>query len=317
MTEAVQQDKELNLYRENEEITEIIENAEKDEIIFDWGYTGDAVQQYFRDISPYKIMTPEEETECFRRLAEGDESVKEIISLRNQRLVVSVAKRYVPRVQSLDIMDLIMEGNFGLMTAISRFEYTRGYKFSTYAVNWIRQSIMRAIHNTDSQIRIPVHMYERKAQLGKIKTQMEKDGKPVTIKAMQKESGLSEESIKRSMFTEALYSPVSLSAIVGEEEHGVPTEFGDFLAAPDSTVGYERAEMASMQQDINCVLSGVSERNREIFLRRMGFYGQPETLQQIADDYNMTRERVRQIEAKILKKFRSAPNLRKFRLYAS
>lgn len=313
-----------SLYLEDESTEELLNEANNLENIteHDTEYIGDAMQMFLMDIRPYKLLTAEQEKELFRKIEKGVEEAKETVCLHNQRLVISVAKKYATSAQSMDIMDLVMEGNVGLKIAIERFDYKRGYKFSTYAINWIRQTILRSLYNYDAQIRMPIHLHERNTQIKRTRTELtNRYGREATTEELVEELcskyGLSEKQVLKHMDTFELNTTVSLSTAVGEPSHGEQSTLEDLIPDADSVKEFNHVELSFMKKEVDEVLSRFSERNREIFLRRMGFYGKVETLQSIADDIGMTRERVRQIEEKILKEFQKPSNRRKFLSYAS
>lgn len=279
------------------------------------GKDKDFVYDYFKTISKFNVYTPEEEKEAFIRLKNGDETAKEEIINHNLKLVVSVAKKYIGTTKSLTFEDLIMEGNIGLIAAVDKFDYELGNKFSTYAIHWIRQSIGRAIMNNDSEIRIPVHMQEKKLAFKRAITLKES--------SLQKELNYSEmKELLNTLFDNEdtrismenawrLKDLVSLNSFVSSDDSDGESEIGDFIE-DKANITDMTAISGFRSQDIKNVLEQkLNEREQYIITRRFGLDGLPvSTLEMLGSSLDLTRERVRQIEAKALKKLKH-PNVKK------
>ena len=261
--------------------------------------TTDPVRMYLKEIGKIPLLSAEEELELAKRISEGDESAKKRMVEANLRLVVSVAKHYLGR--GMQLLDLIQEGNMGLLKAVEKFDYTKGYKFSTYATWWIRQSITRAVADQARTIRIPVHMVETINRVSRTSRSLVQElGREPTLSEISKYLGISEEKIAEVM--KIAQDPVSLETPVGEEDD---SHLGDFI--PDSEVA-EPAESASynmLRQQLNEVMQTLSPRECKVLRLRFGLEdGRAHTLEEVGREFDVTRERVRQIEAKALRKLR-------------
>ena len=267
----------------------------------------DSVKVYLKQISMYPICTPMEELEYFQRIMGGDEKAKDEFASRNLRLVVSIAKRYINR--GMHFLDLIQEGSLGLLKAIDKFDPKKGYKFSTYATWWIRQAVQRSIADQARTIRLPVHTVERLNQYINFvrKYEQEYAEKP-TESLIAEELELTLEQVR---FLESLtVEPVSIYTPIGEEEDSV---LGDFIVS-DGEVPEERAEQVDLKETIDKAFERLTEREREVLKHRFGLASErPKTLEEVGLIFDVTRERIRQIEAKALRKLRRPGNpLREF-----
>lgn len=259
----------------------------------------DPVRMYLKEIGKIPLLTAEEELELAKRISAGDEAAKKRMVEANLRLVVSVAKHYLGR--GMQLLDLIQEGNMGLLKAVEKFDHTKGYKFSTYATWWIRQSITRAVADQARTIRIPVHMVETINRVSRAARALVQElGREPTISEISEQLGISEEKIAEVM--KIAQDPVSLETPVGEEDD---SHLGDFI--PDSDVK-EPAESASynmLRQQLSEVMQTLSARECKVLRLRFGLEdGRAHTLEEVGREFDVTRERVRQIEAKALRKLR-------------
>ncbi|WP_426351200.1 sigma-70 family RNA polymerase sigma factor [Alloiococcus sp. CFN-8] len=262
--------------------------------------TDDSVRMYLKEIGSIPLLTPEKEVELARRIESGDETAREEMIKSNLRLVVSVAKRYA-RGSSLSILDLIQEGNTGLIKAVERFDHHRGYKFSTYALWWIRQAVTRAIADQSRTIRVPVHMRETMNRISRVSREffLENDREPNTseiVDIMAMDEHKLEEIMK-------LYGDtLSLDTPVGEEED---TLLLDFIADDEQGDQFQRAELNFLKEEIKEILSTLSEREQKILSLRFGFEGDRiYTLEEVGQMFRLTRERIRQIEGRALTRLR-------------
>ena len=259
----------------------------------------DPVKMYLKDIGKVPLLTQEEEVELAKRMAEGDEEAKRRLSEANLRLVVSIAKRYVGR--GLLFLDLIQEGNFGLMKAVEKFDYTKGFKFSTYSTWWIKQSITRAIADQARTIRIPVHMVETINKLTRVTRQLtQKLGREPNVEEIGKEMNISEEKVREIM--KISQDTVSLDTPVGEEED---SNLGTFIQDENAISPQESATQVMLKEQLLEVLNSLTPREQKVIMLRYGIEdGHSRTLEDVGKEFNVTRERIRQIEAKALKKLR-------------
>jgi len=273
--------------------------------------TGDPVKMYLQDIGKIPLLTREQEVELAKRVVEGDPSAREALINANLRLVVSIAKKYIGR--GLSFLDLIQEGNLGLMKAVEKFDYTKGYKFSTYATWWIRQAITRAIADQARTIRIPVHMIETVRELHRIKKEhLQETGAVPDQETLAQELGMPVEKVKRvenvSQYTSSLERPI------GEDEED---SLGDLIPDEHAPSPTKEAYRQFMSEELERALNQLNERERDILILRYGIRdGHPRTLKEVAGEFNITRERVRQIEIKALDKLKHPTRkeeLKKFR----
>ena len=266
----------------------------------------DPVRMYLKEIGRVPLLTAEEEVALARRMEAGDESARHRLEEANLRLVVSIAKRYVGR--GMLFLDLIQEGNLGLLKAVEKFDYSKGYKFSTYATWWIRQAITRAIADQARTIRIPVHMVETINKYLRISRRLVQElGRDPTPDEVAKHMGLSTARVREIM--KIAQEPVSLETPIGEEED---SHLGDFIedeAAPDPA---DAASMMLLKEQIADVLKTLAPREAEVLRLRFGLEdGRSRTLEEVGQNFGVTRERIRQIEAKALRKLRHPVRLRK------
>ena len=259
----------------------------------------DPVRMYLKEIGKIPLLTSEEEMEVAKRLAEGDESAHNTMVEANLRLVVSIAKRYVGR--GLPFLDLIQEGNLGLIKAVGKFDYTKGYKFSTYATWWIRQAISRAIADHARTIRIPVHMVETINRVSCASHELVQDlGREPTSTEIAKRLNLSTEKVEEIM--RVAQEPVSLETPVGEEDD---SHLGDFIQDEDASEPADAATYAMLREQLAGVLKTLTPREEKVLCLRYGLTdGRMHTLEEVGDEFEVTRERIRQIEAKALRKLR-------------
>ena len=260
----------------------------------------DPVKMYLKEIGRVPLLKPEDEPEIAKRIEEGDEEAKNILISSNLRLVVSIAKKYVGR--GMLFLDLIQEGNMGLVKAVEKFDYTKGFKFSTYATWWIRQAITRAIADQARTIRIPVHMVETINKLSRIQRQLvqELGRDPSAEEISARMDGISPEKVRE--IQKIALEPVSLETPIGEEDD---SHLGDFIEDKDAMSPDEYANNQLLKDEINSVLAGLTEREEKVLRLRFGLYdGRTRTLEEVGKEFNVTRERIRQIEAKALRKLK-------------
>ena len=272
--------------------------------------TDDPVRMYFKEIGKVPLLTAEEERELAIRIEQGDEEAKKKLCESNLRLVVSIARRYLNR--GLSFLDLIQEGNLGLIKAVEKFDYTKGYKFSTYATWWIRQAITRSIADQARTIRIPVHMVETINKLIRISRQLLQEyGREPTSEEIAKEMGISVEKVRE--IKKISQDPVSLETPIGEEED---SHLGDFIPDEDIPSPVDAAAYSMLQKQLRDVLDTLSEREKKVLILRFGLDdGRPRTLEEVGREFNVTRERIRQIEAKALRKLRHPSRSKKLKDY--
>lgn len=260
----------------------------------------DPVKMYLKEIGRVDLLDPKDEPEIARRIQEGDEDAKRKLIAANLRLVVSIAKKYVGR--GMLFLDLIQEGNMGLVKAVEKFDYTKGFKFSTYATWWIRQAITRAIADQARTIRIPVHMVETINKLTRIQRQLVQDlGRdPSAEEIAAKMENISPEKVRE--IQKIALEPVSLETPIGEEDD---SHLGDFIEDKEALSPDEYANNQLLKDEINTVLQGLTEREEKVLRLRFGLYdGRTRTLEEVGKEFNVTRERIRQIEAKALRKLK-------------
>ncbi|EFR39939.1 RNA polymerase sigma factor RpoD [Selenomonas sp. oral taxon 137 str. F0430] len=266
----------------------------------------DPVRMYLKEIGRVPLLTAEEEVELARRMEAGDASARHRLEEANLRLVVSIAKRYVGR--GMLFLDLIQEGNLGLLKAVEKFDYSKGYKFSTYATWWIRQAITRALADQARTIRIPVHMVETINKLVRVsRSLLQELGRDATAEEIAKEMGLSVVRVREIM--KIAQEPVSLETPVGEEED---SHLGDFIEDEAALDPADAASMMLLKEQISEVLKTLAPREAEVLRLRFGLEdGRSRTLEEVGQSFGVTRERIRQIEAKALRKLRHPVRLRK------
>ena len=266
----------------------------------------DPVRMYLKEIGRVPLLTAEEEVDLARRMEAGDESARHRLEEANLRLVVSIAKRYVGR--GMLFLDLIQEGNLGLLKAVEKFDYSKGYKFSTYATWWIRQAITRAISDQARTIRIPVHMVETINKYIRISRQLLQElGRDPTPEEIAKHMGLSALRVREIM--KIAQEPVSLETPIGEEED---SHLGDFIEDEAALDPADAASMMLLKEQIADVLKTLAPREAEVLRLRFGLEdGRSRTLEEVGQSFGVTRERIRQIEAKALRKLRHPVRLRK------
>ena len=259
----------------------------------------DPVKVYLKDIGRVPLLSPEEEIELAIRIKDNDQEAKDRLTKANLRLVVSIAKRYVGR--GMMFLDLIQEGNLGLIKAVDKFDYTKGFKFSTYATWWIRQAITRAIADQGRTIRIPVHMVETINKVKKTSNMLlHRDGRDPTPEDIADELGMPVEKVRDIL--RISQEPVSLETPIGEEED---SHLGDFIPDEDALSPADAAAMTFLKSKVNEVLETLTPREAEVLRLRFGLRdGTPQTLEEVGKAFNVTRERIRQIEAKALRKLR-------------
>jgi RNA polymerase primary sigma factor len=259
----------------------------------------DPVKIYLKEIGRVPLLSSEEEIELAERMAKGDVKAKKRLSEANLRLVVSIAKRYVGR--GMQFLDLIQEGNLGLIKAVEKFDHTKGFKFSTYATWWIRQAITRAIADQARTIRIPVHMVETITKVKKVSSQLlHKNGHDPSPEEIAEELDMPVERIREIM--RIAQDPVSLETPIGEEED---SHLGDFIPDDDAPAPAEAASLILLKEQLGEVLSTLTDREEKVLRLRFGLEdGRSRTLEEVGKEFNVTRERIRQIEAKALRKLR-------------
>ena len=268
----------------------------------------DPVRMYLKEIGKVPLLTAKRERELAERMAEGDETAKDELVEANLRLVVSIAKRYVGK--GMYFLDLIQEGNLGLMKAVDKFDYTKGYKFSTYATWWIRQAITRAIADQARTIRIPVHMVETIHKVSRYSRQMLQElGREPTADEIGEKMGLSAEKVREIM--KIAQDPVSLETPIGEEED---SHLGDFIPDDDTPAPAEAASATILREVLERQLHTLTLREEHVIKLRFGLYdGRSRTLEEVGKEFDITRERIRQIEAKALRKLRHPSRARHLR----
>ena len=272
----------------------------------------DSVRMYLKEIGRYPLLTPEEEKELGRRMSEGDEEAKKKMTEANLRLVVSVAKRYTGR--GLQFLDLIQEGNLGLMKAVDKFDHEKGFKFSTYATWWIRQSVTRAIADQAKTIRVPVHMVETINKVIRTsRTLLQELGREPGEEELAEALGMSVEKVRDIL--KIAQEPVSLETPIGEEED---SHLGDFIPAEGASDPAELASETLMREQIRKAISTLTLREQRVLELRYGLDdGRSRTLEEVGLEFGVTRERIRQIESKAIRKLRHPTRSRIFQDYFS
>ena len=297
---------ELEELEEIEEVTE--EEMNETEAMADTFSTDDPVRMYLKEIGKVPLLTPEEEQDLAKRMAEGDEEAKRRMAEANLRLVVSIAKRYVGR--GMLFLDLIQEGNLGLIKAVEKFDYTKGYKFSTYATWWIRQAITRAIADQARTIRIPVHMVETINKVIRVSRQLLQElGHDPSAEEIAAEMNMPVDKVRDIL--KIAQEPVSLETPIGEEED---SHLGDFIPDEDASEPSEAASFSLLKEQLMEVLDTLTPREKKVLELRFGIVdGRTRTLEEVGKEFNVTRERIRQIEAKALRKLRHPSRSKKLR----
>ena len=268
----------------------------------------DPVKVYLKEIGRVPLLTPEEEIDLAVRIKNGDESAKKRLSEANLRLVVSIAKRYLGR--GMQFLDLIQEGNLGLIKAVEKFDYTKGFKFSTYATWWIRQAITRAIADQARTIRIPVHMVETINKVKKVSSQLlHTNGHEPTAEEIASELDMPVDKVREIM--RVAQEPVSLETPIGEEED---SHLGDFIPDDDAPAPQDAASHTLLKEQLADVLDTLTPREEKVLRLRFGLEdGRSRTLEEVGKEFNVTRERIRQIEAKALRKLRHPSRSKKLK----
>ena len=270
--------------------------------------TEDPVRMYLKEIGNVPLLTSEEEVELAKRVEQGDEEAKKKLTEANLRLVVSIAKKYVGR--GMPFLDLIQEGNMGLMKAVDKFDYTKGYKFSTYATWWIRQAITRGIADTGRTIRVPVHMVETINKTLRMTRQLLQElGREPTPEEVAAELGVPVSKVREVL--KISRDPVSLDTPIGEEDD---SHLGDFIEDDSAQSPADSAAFSMMREELDNALNSLTEREKQVVRLRFGLEdGRPRTLEEVGKEFNVTRERIRQIEAKALRKLRHPSRSKKLK----
>ena len=298
-------EEEMNLSEEDEVDMENIDLSVPEGVSIE-----DPVRMYLKEIGKVPLLTAEEEISLAKRMENGDESAKKRLAEANLRLVVSIAKRYVER--GMLFLDLIQEGNLGLIKAVEKFDYRKGYKFSTYATWWIRQAITRAIADQARTIRIPVHMVETINKLIRVSRQLLQElGREPQPEEIAEEMNMSVDRVREIL--KISQEPVSLETPIGEEED---SHLGDFIQDDNVPVPADAAAFTLLKEQLVEVLGTLTEREQKVLRLRFGLDdGRARTLEEVGKEFNVTRERIRQIEAKALRKLRHPSRSRKLKDY--
>ena len=273
----------------------------------------DPVKMYLKDIGKVPLLSSDEEIDLAKRMAEGDQAAKAKLSKSNLRLVVSIAKRYVSR-SNMQFLDLIQEGNIGLLKAVEKFDFTKGFRFSTYATWWIRQSITRAIADQARTIRVPVHMVETINKLTRVtRTLIQKLGRDPTTSEIAAAMGVSEERVME--IQRIAMDPISLETTIGDEED---SKISDFIEDETAQSPLEAAAQKLLREQLLSVIETLTPREQKVIRMRYGLdNSHPRTLEEVGKEFNVTRERIRQIEAKALRKLRHPNRSKKLVDYRS
>lgn len=288
----------IAVIKEGEAETEVVENIAID----------DPVKVYLKEIGRVPLLSPDEEIELAIKITDGDVNAKKRLSEANLRLVVSIAKRYLGR--GMQFLDLIQEGNLGLIKAVEKFDYTKGFKFSTYATWWIRQAITRAIADQARTIRIPVHMVETINKVKKVSSQLlHQNGHEPSAEEIAQEIDMPVEKVREIM--RVAQEPVSLETPIGEEED---SHLGDFIPDNDAPAPADAASHTMLKEQLSEVLDTLTPREEKVLRLRFGLEdGRSRTLEEVGKEFNVTRERIRQIEAKALRKLRHPSRSKKLK----
>ncbi|MBQ9421058.1 MAG: RNA polymerase sigma factor RpoD [Lachnospiraceae bacterium] len=270
--------------------------------------TDDPVRMYLKEIGTVPLLSADEEIELAKRKADGDKAAKERLIEANLRLVVSIAKRYTGR--GMSFLDLVQEGNLGLIKGVEKFDHTKGYKLSTYATWWIRQSVTRALADQARTIRVPVHMVETINKMSKMQRKLTLElGYEPSIPELAQALGMSEEKVMEIM--QIAREPASLETPIGEEDD---SNLGDFVADSNVVTPEQNVESVMLREHIDALLGDLKERERQVIVLRFGLEdGHPRTLEEVGKEFNVTRERIRQIEAKALRKLRNPVRSKRIR----
>ena len=294
-TEDLILDNDDDIILDDEEEVEIIDDVD----VLEGVSTEDPVRMYLKEIGNVPLLTTEQEVELAKRVEAGDEEAKKQLTEANLRLVVSIAKKYVGR--GMPFLDLIQEGNMGLMKAVDKFDYTKGYKFSTYATWWIRQAITRGIADTGRTIRVPVHMVETiNKTLRMTRTLLQELGREPTPEEVAERLNLSVSRVREVL--KISRDPVSLDTPIGEEDD---SHLGDFIEDDSALSPADSAAFSMLRAELATALESLTDRERQVVKLRFGLEdGRARTLEEVGKEFNVTRERIRQIEAKALRKLR-------------
>ena len=270
--------------------------------------TEDPVRMYLKEIGTVPLLSADEELRLAKRKAEGDESAKERLIEANLRLVVSIAKRYTGR--GMSFLDLVQEGNLGLIKGVEKFDYTKGYKLSTYATWWIRQSVTRALADQARTIRVPVHMVETINKMSKMQRKLTLElGYEPSVTELAEALEMSEDKVMEIM--QIAREAASLETPIGEEDD---SNLGDFVADSNAVTPEGNVESVMLREHIDALLGDLKERERQVIVLRFGLEdGHPRTLEEVGKEFNVTRERIRQIEAKALRKLRNPVRSKRIR----
>ena len=291
---------------------QLVDEEQRDRELFEQALSDigldDPVKMYLKDIGRVPLLSADEEVELAKRMAENDVAAKKRLSEANLRLVVSIAKRYVGR--GMLFLDLIQEGNLGLMKAVEKFDYQKGFKFSTYATWWIRQSITRAIADQARTIRIPVHRVETINKLTRVqRVLLQEFGREPTPAEIAEKMGVTEERVRE--IQKIAQDPVSLETPIGEEED---SHLGDFIEDEKTTTPSDSVAFTMLKEQLLSVLDTLTPREERVLRLRYGIDdGKPRTLEEVGREFNVTRERIRQIEAKALRKLRHPSRSKKLK----
>lgn len=270
--------------------------------------TEDPVRMYLKEIGTVPLLSADEELRLAKRKAEGDDNAKERLIEANLRLVVSIAKRYTGR--GISFLDLVQEGNLGLIKGVEKFDYTKGYKLSTYATWWIRQSVTRALADQARTIRVPVHMVETINKMSKMQRKLTLElGYEPSVAELSEALEMSEDKVMEIM--QIAREPASLETPIGEEDD---SNLGDFVADSNVVTPEGNVESVMLREHIDALLGDLKERERQVIVLRFGLEdGHPRTLEEVGKEFNVTRERIRQIEAKALRKLRNPVRSKRIR----
>ncbi len=291
-----------------------------DEVVMRGGYRGegsahDSIQMYLREIGQYPLLTAQEERDLAKRIVEGEEEAKNLLARANLRLVVSIAKKYASRSSDLSLLDLIQEGNLGLFKAVDKFDYTKGFKFSTYATWWIRQAITRALADQSRTIRIPVHMVETIAKYKQVVRRLEQDlGRDPMPEEIAGEMGVDVEKIYQ--IEQINQETLSLEAPISSSDDDDASARGDFVADNSLPMPDQETAHRILVEQLHEILNDLTPKERKILAMRHGLEdGIYHTLEEVGQEFGVTRERIRQIEAKALDKIRTHQKAKKLRSY--